>query len=47
MRTIMTGDQRALADPPAWFGVKELGDFAVTIEGRGLGADRSAPHVQS
>jgi small conductance mechanosensitive channel len=34
MREIMTGDHRAIADPPAWFGVKELGDFAVTIEGR-------------
>lgn len=34
MRQIMTGDKRALADPPAWFGVKELGDFAVVVEGR-------------
>lgn len=34
IRDLMTGDPRALADPPGWFGVKELGDFAVTIEGR-------------
>lgn len=34
MRDIMTGDARAIADPPAWFGVKDLGDFAVNIEGR-------------
>jgi small conductance mechanosensitive channel len=34
MRQIMTGDKRALANPPAWFGVKELGDFAVVVEGR-------------
>lgn len=34
MQTIMTGDSRASSEPPAWFGVKELGDFAVTIEGR-------------
>ena len=34
MRTVMTGDRRALTDPPPWFGVKDLGDFAVTVEGR-------------
>lgn len=34
MRGIMTADPRALADPPAWFGIKDLGDFAVNVEGR-------------
>jgi small conductance mechanosensitive channel len=34
MRQIMTGDKRTLADPPAWFGVKELGALAVVVEGR-------------
>jgi small conductance mechanosensitive channel len=34
MRDIMTSDSRAIAEPPAWFGVKELGDFAVVVEGR-------------
>lgn len=34
MRRVMTGDQRALAEPPSWFGVKDLGDFAVIVEGR-------------
>jgi small conductance mechanosensitive channel len=34
MQEIMTGDRRAIADPPGWFGVKELGDFAVIVEGR-------------
>jgi small conductance mechanosensitive channel len=34
MRDIMTRDRRAMADPPAWFGVKDLGDFAVNVEGR-------------
>jgi small conductance mechanosensitive channel len=34
MQTVMTGDPRAMADPPSWFGVKSLGDFAVNIEGR-------------
>ncbi|HWV61195.1 MAG TPA: mechanosensitive ion channel domain-containing protein [Sphingopyxis sp.] len=31
---IMTGDDRAIADPPPWFGVRELGDSSVNIEGR-------------
>lgn len=31
---IMTQDPRTIADPPGWFGVKELGDFAVNIQGR-------------
>ncbi len=34
MRTIMAGDARAMSDPPAWFGLKELGDFSVNVEGR-------------
>ena len=34
MRSVMTRDERAIADPPAWFGVKDLGDSAVNIEGR-------------
>lgn len=34
MAAIMTGDQRALADPPGWFGVAELADSWVLIEGR-------------
>jgi small conductance mechanosensitive channel len=34
MRSIMTGDRRAISDPPPWFGVKGLGDFAVSVEGR-------------
>ncbi|RYE69795.1 MAG: mechanosensitive ion channel family protein [Rhizobiaceae bacterium] len=31
---IMQNDTRALGEPPAWFGVQQLGDFAVTVEGR-------------
>ena len=31
---IMTTDSRALADPPAWFGVDVLGDFAVSVSAR-------------
>lgn len=34
MRKVMSDDPRAIADPPCWFGVKNLGDFAVNIEGR-------------
>lgn len=34
MRQIMTSDPRALSEPPVWYGVKALGDFAVTVEGR-------------
>ena len=34
MRDIMAGDTRAVSDPPGWFGVKELGDSAVVVEGR-------------
>lgn len=34
MSEIMTGDERAIAEPPAWFGVQSLGDSAVNIEGR-------------
>jgi small conductance mechanosensitive channel len=34
MRGVMTSDHRAIADPPPWFGVKDLGDFAVNVEGR-------------
>ncbi len=30
----MTGDARAIAEPPAWFGVQGLGDSSVNIEGR-------------
>lgn len=31
---VMTGDARAIADPPPWFGVRELADSSVNIEGR-------------
>lgn len=31
---IMMGDPRAISDPPGWFGVKDLGDFSVNIQGR-------------
>lgn len=34
MRDVMMNDSRALSDPPGWFGVQQLGDFAVTVEGR-------------
>ena len=34
VREIMTGDPRAVADPPGWFGVKDLGDSSVNIQGR-------------
>lgn len=34
MREIMADDPRAMTDPPGWFGIKELGDFAVIVEGR-------------
>ena len=34
VQEIMAGDPRALADPPGWFGVKDLGDSAVNIQGR-------------
>jgi len=34
MRDLMTRDPRAAAEPPAWFGVKELADSAVIVEGR-------------
>lgn len=34
MRAIMTGDPRAMSDPPPWFGLKDLGDFSVNVEGR-------------
>lgn len=34
MNELMTGDARALAEPPAWFGVDSLGDFAVNVTGR-------------
>jgi small conductance mechanosensitive channel len=34
LREVMGGDQRALADPPPWFGVESLGDFAVNISAR-------------
>lgn len=34
VRDLMTGDPLAIADPPGWFGVKELGDSAVNIQGR-------------
>lgn len=30
----MTGDARAIANPPAWFGLRDLGDSSVKIEGR-------------
>lgn len=34
MRDIMSGDPRAISNPPGWFGLKNLGDFAVNIQGR-------------
>jgi small conductance mechanosensitive channel len=34
LKDLMTGDPLAIADPPGWFGVKDLGDFAVNIQGR-------------
>lgn len=34
VQEIMAGDPRAIADPPGWFGVKDLGDSAVNIQGR-------------
>lgn len=34
MRSVMAQDERAITDPPPWFGVKDLGDFSVNIEGR-------------
>jgi len=34
VQEIRAGDPRALADPPGWFGVKDLGDSAVNIQGR-------------
>jgi small conductance mechanosensitive channel len=34
VRDVMTGDPRAMAEPPPWFGVEELGDFAVILSGR-------------
>lgn len=34
MAEVMTDDERALSDPPSWFGVAELGDSAVLLEGR-------------
>lgn len=34
MKGVMTADHRAIAQPPAWFGVSSLGDFSVNIEGR-------------
>lgn len=34
MKDVMAGDSRALADPPPWFGVDGLGDFAVSVSGR-------------
>jgi small conductance mechanosensitive channel len=34
MHDLMTGDERAIADPPAWGGVKQLGDSAVVIKYR-------------
>jgi len=34
VQEIMVDDPRALADPPGWFGVKDLGDSAVNIQGR-------------
>jgi small conductance mechanosensitive channel len=34
MEEIMTGDARAINEPPAWFRVDSLGDSAVIIEGR-------------
>lgn len=34
MKDIMVGDSRAFADPPPWFRLKDLGDYAVNIQGR-------------
>lgn len=34
MRAIMMGDPRARAEPPPWFAVDALGDFAVNLTGR-------------
>lgn len=31
---IMQNDARTRSEPPSWFGVQQLGDFAVTVEGR-------------
>ena len=33
-KAVMTGDGRAMSDPPPWFGVDGLGDFAVNVSGR-------------
>jgi small conductance mechanosensitive channel len=34
MSDIMSADPRAIADPPGWFGVHDLGDSSVNIQGR-------------
>jgi small conductance mechanosensitive channel len=34
MRSLMTSDKQAVKDPAPWFGVQDLGDFAVHVEGR-------------
>lgn len=34
MREVMTADPRAIAEPPAWFGVDELAESSVNITGR-------------
>lgn len=34
MNDIMATDARALADPPPWFRLKDLGDYSVNIQGR-------------
>ncbi|HEV7310949.1 mechanosensitive ion channel family protein [Sphingopyxis sp.] len=34
MSELMMSDKRAIADPPGWFGVKDLGDSSVNIQGR-------------
>lgn len=34
MRAVMTADPRAMADPPAWFGIDELAESSVNIDGR-------------
>jgi small conductance mechanosensitive channel len=34
MEELMAGDPRAIAEPPPWFGVHDLGDSSVNIEGR-------------
>ena len=34
LKDIMVGDSRAFADPPPWFRLKDLGDYAVNIQGR-------------